>query len=170
MARDLIGELGYLALGSRFRRLGERLQVGAAAIARKQGIELSLAHLPILMALAERPLSVSGIVGRLDIAQPAVTRSVAKLLEDGLIELATGNKEDDRRQRKFRLSRKGKALLDRAQGELFPAVERAVAAICAEPGADLLAYLDRLDDALREAPLGQQAPAGGEVGASKVGA
>src|SRR5579871_387971 len=108
MARDLVGELGYLTLGSRFRRLGERLQAGVAELARAADIPVSPALLPILMALAEHPLPVSGLVARLDIAQPGVTRSVAKLLEDGLIEVATGTKDDDRRQRKFRLSRKGR--------------------------------------------------------------
>jgi DNA-binding MarR family transcriptional regulator len=166
VARDLIGQLGYLTLGSRFRRLGERLQAGVSQLAAEQGIAIAPAHLPILMALDERPLPVSGLVGRLDIAQPGITRSVAKLLEDGLIEVAPGTKDDDRRQRKLRLSRKGRALLDRAQGELFPAVERAVAEMCAEPAGDLLGYLDRLDDALRAASLDRRARAPVEGAAS----
>ncbi len=156
MPRDLIGELGYLTLGSRFRRLSERLQAGVAELARASDIGIAPAHFPILMALAERPLPVSGLVDRLDIAQPGITRSVAKLIEDGLVEVATGNADDDRRQRKIRLSRKGRALLARAEEVLFPAVQRAVAEMCAEPADDLLGYLDRLDDALRAAPLNRR--------------
>ena len=153
MARDLVGELGYLCLGSRFRRLGERLQAGVVELARQADIAIAPAHFPVLIALAEKPRSVGGLVMRLDIAQPGVTRSVAKLLEDRLIEIAPGAPDDDRRQRQLRLSSKGSALLDRARAELLPDIERAVAAICAAPADDLLGYLDRLDDALREAPL-----------------
>jgi DNA-binding MarR family transcriptional regulator len=159
MARDLIGELGYLCLGSRFRRLGERLQAGVVELAREADIGIAPAQFPVLIALAETPLSVGGLVQRLDIAQPGVTRSVAKLLEDKLIEIVPGAPDDDRRQRRLRLSRKGRALLDRAQAKLLPAIERAVAAICDAPAGDLLGYLDRLDDALRDAPLEARARA-----------
>ncbi|MDE8652696.1 MarR family winged helix-turn-helix transcriptional regulator [Novosphingobium album (ex Liu et al. 2023)] len=156
--RDLIAELGYLTLGSRFRRLGERLQSGVAELARAEGIAAQPAQFPVLAALAEKPMTIGALVERLDLSQPGITRSVGRLVADGLVEPLAGD-GGDMRQRTVGLSPRGRALLDRANARIFPHVERAVAAMCAGTGLDLLGYLDRLDAALAETPLDQRARA-----------
>lgn len=155
MSRDLIAELGYLCLGSRFRRLGERLQAGVVELARKEGIAVQPAQFPVLIALEEQPSTIGALVARLDISQPGITRSVAKLIADELVEQIVS--EGDQRFREIRLTSAGQELLQRARQRIFPFVESAVAEMCTAPAQDLLTYLDRLDAALEAAPLDQRA-------------
>ncbi|SFG10037.1 DNA-binding transcriptional regulator, MarR family [Novosphingobium sp. CF614] len=151
MSADLIAELGYLCLGSRFRRLGERLQAGVAELASLEGIAIQPAQFPVLAALADGPLTVGTLARRLDLSQPGVTRAVGKLVNDGLVEPAgdTG----DQRHRAFRLSNRGRELLEHARRRVFPLVEETVARLCARPDDDLLGHLAHLDKALAEVPF-----------------
>ena len=151
---DLITELGYLCLGSRFRRLGEQLQAGVAELARHEGLAVQTAQFPLLAALAEGPLTVGALARRLDLSQPGVTRNLGKLVREGLVE--AGESTGDQRQRAFRLSARGRVLLDRAEQRVFPVVEETVAALCAGPASDLPGHLARLDKALAETPFGQR--------------
>ncbi len=151
---DLIADLGYMTLGSRFRRLGERLQAGVAEAFRTAGYTVQPAQVPLLQALREGPATVGALVTRLDISQPAVTRSLGQLVRDGLVHSATST--SDARQREIRLTAQGRAVIDALEARFFVHVETAVAAICAAPADNLLAYLDRLDAALAETPLAQR--------------
>lgn len=155
MSQDLIAELGFLCLGSRFRRLGERLQAGVIELARREGISVQPAQFPILIALEDRPLTIGALVIRLDISQPGVTRSVSKLIADGLVESAIS--DGDQRFREVRLAPRGREVLALARERLFPFVAGAVAEMCDEPADSLLGYLDRLDAALDAIPLDQRA-------------
>ncbi len=151
---DLIAELGFLCLGSRFRRLGERLQAGVAEVLRQQGIGVQPAQIPLLDALGEGTMTVGALVERLDLSQPGVTRSLGKLAADGLVAIVPG--KSDQRQREVCLTPQGKALLERLHAELFADVEDAVAGLCEGPAGGLLVHLDRLDAALAQEPLAQR--------------
>ncbi|WP_260927298.1 MarR family winged helix-turn-helix transcriptional regulator [Novosphingobium sp. 9] len=140
-----------MTLGSRFRRLGERLQAGVAETFRDGGIGVQPAQIPVIHALGEGPSTVGALGQRLDLSQPGITRSLGKLATDGFIEVVPGRA--DQRQREARLTDKGRALLTRLSAEFYADVEAAVAAICEAPAENLLAYLDRLDAALAEIPL-----------------
>ncbi|CDO37027.1 MULTISPECIES: MarR family winged helix-turn-helix transcriptional regulator [Novosphingobium] len=153
-ATDLIAELGFLCLGSRFRRLGERLQAGVSELAGLEGITLQPAQFPIIVALEHGPLTVGALARRLDLSQPGITRGIGKLLVEGLIEQVEN--DGDQRLRAFTLSDAGRALLARVQERVFPLVQRAVADLCEGPADDLLGHLTRLDHALAMTPFEQR--------------
>lgn len=145
---DLIAALGFLTLGSRFRRLGEQLQAGVSAFTRDAGLDIQASQFPILAAVKETPLAVGELSQRLGLSQPGITRALAKLTDSGLIEMT--DCPQDMRRRTAALSAKGRAALTLAEETLFPAVENAVAVLCSGPNDSLLGQLGRLDNRLRE--------------------
>ncbi|MCJ2183300.1 GNAT family N-acetyltransferase [Novosphingobium sp. 1949] len=163
---DLIAEMGYMTLGSRFRRLGERLQAGVAEAFRAAGYTVQPAQVPILQALREGPMTVGTLVARLDVSQPAVTRSLGQLVQDGLA-YSTPTRRDAR-QREVGLTAQGDAVIAALSSQFFARVEAAVASLCTPPADDLLAYLDRLDAGLAASPLPQRIAALSPVTPAKV--
>lgn len=71
---DVVRALGYLTLGSRFRRLGEQLQAGTQDILAELGSNVPVAQLPLLAALDRLgPLSVGEMARAMGISQPGIT-------------------------------------------------------------------------------------------------
>ena len=77
----------------------------------------------------------------------------SKLTEMGLIEAATPS--SDRRRRTVRLSPEGLELMARSRVAVWPAVEAAVVALCAELKGSLLEQLDAIEARLTEKPLNE---------------
>ena len=71
MARDVLAEMGPLALGSRLKRLAERMQADATRVFADRDLPIQGTHFPLLAALATYgPLSVSEAVEAVGISQP----------------------------------------------------------------------------------------------------
>ena len=51
MIEDIVKELGFLTLGTRFKRIGEALQAQTQALLAEHGIDMPAAHFPLLAAL-----------------------------------------------------------------------------------------------------------------------
>lgn len=152
MIEDVVKALGYLSLGTRLKRIGETLQAQTQEVLAAYGFEQPAAHFPLLATLDRLgPLSVGELSQAVGVSQPVVTRSLRGLEEDGLVQSETG--AEDRRVRRVGLSRKGHRLVQRAQGEAWPAIEAAVAQACANLQGDLLAQLAALEVALAERTL-----------------
>lgn len=157
MVEDVVRELGHLSLGTRLRRIGETLQAQTQAVLAAHGFEQPAAWFPLLAALDRLgPLSVGELSQAVGVSQPVVTRSLKGLEDEGLVDSEAS--EEDRRVRRIGLSRRGRKLVERAQREAWPAIEAAVARVCAGLEGGLLAQLAALEDALAEAPLLQQVP------------
>jgi DNA-binding MarR family transcriptional regulator len=149
---DVVKNLGYLALGTRLKRLGERLQAQTQVVLGEENVELPAGHFPLLTALDRLgSLSVGGLTEALGVSQPGVTRMLDKLQADGLVRSVQS--EDDRRVRSIELTRSGRQLLANAKRTVWPRVEAAVADACAGRAATLLTALAALEEALAERPL-----------------
>lgn len=149
---DLITALGYLCLGSRLKRLGERLQGGVAAHLAAQGHAVQPAQLPLLMALhLDGPMTIGALGERVGISQPGVSRAIAALERIGMVELVAGSR--DKRQRRIALTAAAEAQMRDFEQRFFPAVDRAVADLCGEAGTDLLGEIGRIEAGLAQAPL-----------------
>ncbi|MBO9671733.1 MAG: GNAT family N-acetyltransferase [Sphingobium sp.] len=149
---DIITALGHLCLGSRLKRLGERLQAGVSTVLGERGYDVQPAQLPLLWALREGgPMTIGQIGERVGVSQPGVSRAIAALEAQGLVCFALERR--DKRQRHIAMADKGNALMDELDRTLFPAVEAAVERLCTAAGGDMLGQIGRIEQGLEQDPL-----------------
>jgi DNA-binding MarR family transcriptional regulator len=152
MVIDVVRELGHLALGSRLKRIGERLQAQTQVLLSEADISLPASHFPVLVALDRLgALSVGELAQAVGISQPGVTRMLANLQSDGWVTSRRPN--GDRRVRPIVLTQAGRQLVARARESVWPRIEAAVANACADASGPLLAQLSSLEEALADKPL-----------------
>lgn len=149
---DFVRERGYLTLGSRLKRLGERLQAEVQELARAEGVDLPAGLFPTLGALdTAGSLTVGELAQGLGISQPGATHNVLRLTKLGLVRSV--RRSVDRRVKAVTLTERGQALVEATRDDLWPRVERGVAALCAGADGPLLASLAAIERALDEQPL-----------------
>jgi DNA-binding MarR family transcriptional regulator len=155
MVEDVVRSLGLLPLGSRFKRIGERLHGEAQRILNEMGVPFPAGHYPFLAALDHLgPLTVGEIAEAVGITQPGATRAVAQLTKLGLVRVRPGN--DDQRRRVVSLTAKGRRQVDFAKREVWPRIEAAVADLCGDLRGPLLDQLAAIEDGLDDAPLARR--------------
>ena len=158
MIKDVVKELGFLTLGTRFKRIGEALQAQTQALLTQHGIDMPAAHFPLLAALDwHGALGVGELSQAVGVSQPVVTRSLKGLEDSGLVQSEAV--EGDRRVRKVALSTQGQALVQRAQREVWPLIEASVAQVCAPLDGPLLTQLAALEQGLTRTSLLQRSAA-----------
>jgi len=156
MTADIIEELGHLALGTRLKRLGERLQAQTQVLLEDAGIGLPASHFPILAGLDRLGnLSVGEIAEAVGMSQPGITRMLDKLQADGLVKSTTAS--DDRRVRTIALTAAGEKLVASSKRTVWPLIESAVAEACAGKAESLLPALAALEQSLLDASLNARA-------------
>lgn len=154
--RDIVKELGFLTLGTRFKRIGDLLQAQTQELLSKNGMELPAAYNPLLAALDQLgPLGVSELSRAVGVSQPVVSRSLLGLVESGLVE--SKSVTNDQRVRRIQLSRKGRERVKFAKQVVWPLVEAAVAQVCEPLSGSLLEQLPALELALEKVSLEQRA-------------
>lgn len=156
MPPDLVADLGHLFLGSRLKRLAERLQADAAKVHKAMGVDAQPAELALLAALDRfGSMKISSAVEALGVSQPAVTRTAGVLVERGFVTAESG--EEDQRQKVLALTRTGRALVAKAKKAAWPAIEGAVASLCEPLEGTLLEQIGMLERALEAEPLDARA-------------
>jgi N-acetylglutamate synthase-like GNAT family acetyltransferase/DNA-binding MarR family transcriptional regulator len=150
MKTDILRDLGPIFLGSRLKRLAERLQAGAARAVTDAGLPMQPAHMPLLAALDRGPLTVGQLVEVVGTSQPGVTRTAGQLIEMGLVQSASGA---DQRQRTLSLTAAGEAAMARTKMLLWPRVEIAVREICDGLAGPLLDQIAAIETALTAKPF-----------------
>jgi DNA-binding MarR family transcriptional regulator/N-acetylglutamate synthase-like GNAT family acetyltransferase len=146
---DTLSDLGVTFLGSRLKRLGDRLQTEAGAILQAMDLPIQPAQQPLLAVLRrEGARTVGAIAQHLRISQPSATRALQALIEQGLVEASKEGR--DQRHKLLSLSPAGEALMDRLENDLWPRVEAAAISLCGgrhqqlmDAIADIEAELDR---------------------------
>ena len=158
MVDDIVEQLGHLALGTRLKRLGERLQGETTRFIEASGLPVPASQFPLLAALDRSGgLTVGEHAEAVGVSQPGVTRSVARLAEQGLI--AVTHESADRRRRSVRLTPEGEEVVARARSEVWPHVEAAVLEACEGLDGPLLGELAELEARLDRDPLDRRATA-----------
>ena len=156
MIEDVVKELGYLTLGTRLKRLGERLQAQTQVLLEDADVDLPASHFPVLAALDRLgAMNVGELTEAVGTSQPGVTRLLDKLVAEGLVQ--STQSADDRRVRTIALTKSGRQLISRSKSTAWPRIEAAVADACAGPARPLLAALAALEEALAAVPLNTRA-------------
>lgn len=147
---DILREYGPLFLGSRLKRLGERMQAGAAKVTLDAGLPVQPAHMSFLGALDGRPMTVGQLTQTVGISQPGVTRAIGQLIDLGLVHSEPG---EDQRQRRLSLTSAGAAVLARAKLHVWPQVEAAVLELFGGHPESFIDQIAALENALDDTPL-----------------
>ena len=161
---DVVADLGAVMLGSRLKRLAERLQASAATLLTAAQVPLQPGQVALLVALESGPKTVGRIAEDTGTSQPGVTRTLSQLDKLGLVARVAGT---DQRERIIQLAPPGEAAMKRIRQLVWPQVGAAVGAMLDRIGeAPLLVQIARLEAALAERSLAQRAadvPASGFV-------
>ncbi|MFM5916552.1 MAG: GNAT family N-acetyltransferase [Novosphingobium sp.] len=152
---DVVTEHGAVFLGSRLKRLAERLQADAAQVTAAAGVPLQPGHMGIMTALDRSDRTIGGLVDDTGSSQPGVTRTVGQLEALGMITRKAGH---DQRERLVSLTAQGKAAIELTKAQVWPKLGHAVQPMLDSIGA--MPFLDQiaaLEAALAEEPLVQRA-------------
>ncbi|SON57301.1 DNA-binding transcriptional repressor MarR [Hartmannibacter diazotrophicus] len=152
MTEDVVRSLGLLCLGSRLKRIGERLQANTDAILAAEGVGISASQYPYLASLDRLgPLTIGELAEAVGVSQPGVTRSVNMLIGAGL--MLAESSPDDQRRRIVRLTADGARIVEIGKRSVWARVEAAVADLCEGFDGPLLAQLAAIEEGLDAAPL-----------------
>jgi DNA-binding MarR family transcriptional regulator/GNAT superfamily N-acetyltransferase len=152
---DALREAGPMALGSRLRRLSDRLMAGVHEIYKASGVGFEPRWFPVFSFLAQYgPRSVGEVATALGWSHAAVSQTVRAMTAQGV--LTAEKDEQDERRRVLALSETGHVTL----ASLLPVwtqVEAATREVMAAGGPELLTALDGLEDALAMEDLASRA-------------
>ena len=156
MVEDVVRSFGFLTLGTRMKRVGEKLQADTQRIMDELGAPLQASQYPFLAAIDRLgPLTVGELAEATGITQPGATRTVALLVELGMLD--TEQAADDQRRRIVSLSKEGKRLVEAAKRDVWPRINAAVIDLCGGLEGPLLDQLAAIEDGLAAAPLNRRA-------------
>lgn len=152
MVDDVIRRLGYLALGTRLKRLGERLQADTQRILDERALAIQTAQFPFLVAIdLLGPSTVGDLADAIGVSQPGATRTLGALAASGYVAITTAS--DDQWRRLVALTAKGAQLVEIGKRELWPLIDAAVRDLCTRRAAPLLDQLTAIEDELGAASL-----------------
>lgn len=125
---DFLNDLGELALGSRLKRMSERMLADAASVYQYYEIDAQPKWFTLLALLDKKQqatvVEASELLG---LSQPALSQFCQQLKAKGLIKVSTG--ESDSRKKFMQLSKKGKGLVTKMQ-PVWSAVDLAAKQMC----------------------------------------
>ncbi len=152
MPSDVLAASGSLFLGSRIKRLADRMQADASTVLEALDLPVQPSHVPLLAALdRDGTLTVSEAVEALGISQPAVTRIAGFLADLGLIEVS--RPASDGRQKCLALTAAGDTLVARIKTGLWPQVRGAADALCDGLSGSFLEQIAGLEARLEQRSL-----------------
>jgi DNA-binding MarR family transcriptional regulator len=156
MVDDVVRDLGFLTLGTRLKRIGERMQAHTQRILDAHELAIQAGQFPFLAAVSRMgPLSVGEVAEAVGVTQPGATRTLAQLAEAGLIEIAQTS--GDQRRKSVALTKQGQRLVDVGQRLVWPLIEGAVKELCGGLSGPLLEQLTEIEDGLEAQPLDRRA-------------
>lgn len=143
---ELIKSLGEMALASRLRRLSDRLMAEASRLYHDRGIDFEPRWFLLFHELCRSgPLPVTEVAERIGVTHPAVNQSAAELMKRGLLESAPDTR--DKRRRLLRPTPRAKNLVEKLE-PIWEETRGAAVELLEEAGCDLLASLERMEEAL----------------------
>ena len=153
---DIVKERGPLFLGSRLKRLAERMQAEVSRVTEQAGLAIQPSQYSLLATLDRHgPLTIGELTVAMELSQPAITRMAAKLVELGLVSIDRRHK--DQRHKTVSLTEQGKADLERSKLLVWPKVESAVNQMLRGLDGPLLDQIAAIERMLAQMPLDKRA-------------
>lgn len=110
MTKNIIDELGPLAIGSRMRRLYDALSKDAARIYEDHELQFEIKYFTLFYLISKRKkIGIMDIAEELSLTHPAIIHLAKELEKKGYIESVSS--PEDNRKRMLQLSAKGKRSL-----------------------------------------------------------
>lgn len=151
---DIVADYGYLTLGARLKRLGERLQNGVQMAIDAEALPVTAAQYPMLAVLdRDGESTITHLVERLGVSQPGVTRMVRTLETAGLVRSVPD--AGDARVRRIALTGNGRNLIAVSRAGIWPIIEEAVRELCSHDtmASDILQTIDFVERSYAEEAL-----------------
>lgn len=143
---DVIRDLGPLALGSRLKRLSDRLMQDGIRVYRDSGVSFEPRWFPVYHHLRRAgPSSVTEIARGLGVTHPSVNQVAREMIARDLV--AAYKDTRDKRKRVLALTKAGKALSVDLE-PVWKHIDAALQELIAETGVDFLGYLETIERAL----------------------
>jgi DNA-binding MarR family transcriptional regulator len=156
MSEDVVRELGHLTLGTRLKRIGERLQSQTQRILDAHELPIQAAQFPFLAAIDRLgPLTVGEMAEAVGVTQPGATRALGQLESEGLVEITQA--VDDARRKSVTLTKQGKRLVEIGKRDVWPLIDAAVKDTCKRLSGSLLEQLAGLEEGLTDEPIDKRA-------------
>lgn len=153
MSDDMLAEKTYLFLGSRMKRLAERMQADSTKIFEANGHGKLLPAFNTVMATLDRygSATIGRLVELIGISQPAITRTVSGLADNGLVELVSD--PDDQRMKIVSLTDEGVRLVTHLKSTAWLQIERAARHITQGLTGSIVEQLEEMERRHAEMPL-----------------
>ncbi|GAB2692157.1 bifunctional helix-turn-helix transcriptional regulator/GNAT family N-acetyltransferase [Aliiglaciecola aliphaticivorans] len=151
MNEDFLNELGELALGSRLKRVSERMMADAAAVYQHFNMNIQPKWFTLLALLDKKQqVSVVEAANLLGLTQPALSQFSRQLASKKLINITLDS--EDSRKRILSLSLLGRQKVDEMR-PVWVAVDKAAKDLCAEFENHFYGSLQTFEKALKERSL-----------------
>ncbi|WP_232806554.1 bifunctional helix-turn-helix transcriptional regulator/GNAT family N-acetyltransferase [Tsuneonella flava] len=152
--RDVIAEMGPSFLGSRLKRLAERMQAGATSVIADAGLPLQPGHMAVLAALRAGPRTIGQLAEEIGVSQPGVTRSVNQLAK---LDILTDAPAADQRTRLVELTQAGRDAAHRATHDMWSRIGMAAEELMAGASGSFLDQIAAIEAALDEGSIAERA-------------
>lgn len=144
--KDIVKQLGELALATRLKRMSDRLIQDVSRIYKEQGFDFDPRWFALLNLIKKsRSISVVDASEVLRISHPAVVQLANQLEKKKII--STSKDKEDGRKRNLQLTDKGKELLNNLS-PILTKIEEANREFLDSTGYDVLSIIEKMENAL----------------------
>ena len=149
---DILSQLGYLAIATRFRRISEKLYTDGDRVYQEAGVPFKASWFSVYYVLAKAsvPLTVTQIADRIDFSHITVKNIVRELARSSLVQVVTN--PQDKRAKHITLTPAGEELLDRIK-PLWLSFSQALEQIFTVGHPDFISILNRIDQEIERLPV-----------------
>jgi len=152
--KDYFDELGEIALGSRLKRLSDKVMSDATRIYKYTGHDMQPRWFTLMSLLADKKtVSVVEAAGFLGLSQPCISQFSREMFKANLIQFKSD--PDDLRRKIMSLSKNGKTQYKK-MSKVRKAVRSAAKSMCSEEGQDFYRALKRFEAAWKRKSLYQR--------------
>jgi len=144
---DSLKAIGELSLGSRMKRVSELLMKTISGVYQHYDIDFDPYLFPAFHRIAQsKTITNTLLCETLQTSQPAVTQTINKLVQKGLVQLEADT--IDKRKKIISLTPKGSVLYIKVQ-PLWRSMDKAVKEMTQQPANSLLEHIDQFEELIK---------------------